>query len=170
MKAGWGDAPLVLWDSVVSNMQNNIGNKVIFQGFCEYTFKPIRGNSLSEAHSSKWLLPGCGKCAGQECCVKTCGKEITEEKIGLIYVIVLFVRGVIFNWGSFTSCFFQSNNKWVYAFNRNIFIFKFYISLRFYIKILFSLTTTYDIPFCRFTLIHIYFHSVSCYIINVNQR
>ena len=59
--------------------------------------------------------------------------------------------------------------KWVYAFNTNIFIVKFYISLFFYIQILFSLTATYDIPFLQ---IHttIYFLLVSCYIINVNQR
>ena len=67
------------------------------------------------------MLPGCGKCTGQERCLTICAKEITEEKIGLIYVVVLFDRAVIFNWGNFTSCFFQSNDKWVYAFNRNFF-------------------------------------------------
>ena len=94
---------------------------------------------------------------------------ITEEKTGFFIVVVLIVLGVIFIWGNFTSCFFQSYDKWVYAFNRNIFIFKFYILLFFYIKKLFSLTTTYDIPFLQ---IHttIYFLLVSCYIINVNQR
>ena len=46
---------------------------------------------------------------------------------------------VIFIWGNFTSYFFQSNDKWVYAFKRNIFIFKFYILLLFYIKIFFFL-------------------------------
>ena len=56
--------------------------------------------------------------------MKICAKEITEEKIGLFIVVVLFVRGVIFNWGNFASCFFQSNDKWVYAFNRNIFYFQ----------------------------------------------
>ena len=93
----------------------------------------------------------------------------TEEKTGFFIVVVLFVLGIIFIWGNFTSCFFQSNDKWVYAFNRNIFIFKFYILLFFYIKKFFSLTTTYDIPFLQ---IHttIYFLLVSCYIINVNQR
>ena len=109
------------------------------------------------------------KCTGQERCVKICAKEITEEKIGLFIVAVLFVREVIFNWGNFASCFFQSNDKWVYAFNRNVFIFKFYILLFFYIKILFSLTAAYGITFLQ---IHttIYFLLVSCYIINVNQR
>ena len=99
--------------------------------------------------------------------MKICAKEITEEKIGLFYVVVLFVRGVIFNWGNFTSCFFQSNDKWGHASNRNIFIFKFYILLFFLHKDIF--TTTYDIPFLQ---IHttIYFLLVSCYIINVNQR
>ena len=62
---------------------------------------------------------------------------------------MFFVRGVIFNWGNFASCFFQSIDKWVYAFNRNIFIFKFYILLFFYIKILFSLASTYDISFLQ---------------------
>ena len=71
-----------------------------------------------------------------------------------------------FSWGNFTSCFFQSNDKWVHAFNRNIFIFKFYILLFFLNKDIF--TTTYDIPFLQ---IHttIYFLFVSCYIINCNQ-
>ena len=76
-----------------------------------------------------------------------------------------------FSWGNFTSCFFQSNDKWVHdkwvhAFNRNIFIFKFYILLFFLHKDIF--TTTYDIPFLQ---IHttIYFLFVSCYIINFNQ-
>ena len=126
-------------------------------------------NCLFGAHSSEWLLPGCGKCTGQDHCVKNCAKEITEEKIAFFIVLVLFVRGVIFLWGNFTSCFFQSNDKWVYTFNRNIFIFKFYILLFFYIKKLFSLTTTYDIPFLQ---IHttIYFLLVSCYIVSVNQR
>ena len=93
-------------------------------------------------------------------------KEIEEarEKHGFV---LLFALGVIVNWGNCTSCFFQSNDKWVYDFNRNIFIFNFYILLFFYIKIFFSLTT-YDIPFLQ---IHttIYFLLVSCYIINVNQ-
>ena len=97
-----------------------------------------------------------------------CGKEITEEKIGLFIVVVLLVRGVIFKWGNFTPCFFQSNDKWVYSFNRNIFILKSYILLFFYIKILFSLTTTYGIPFLEIH-VTICFLSVSCYIINVNQ-
>ena len=82
---------------------------------------------------------------------------------------MLFVRGVIFIWGNFTSCFFQSNDKWVHALNRNIFIFKFCVLSFFYIKKLFSLTTTYGIPFLQ---IHttIYFLLVSYYIINVNQK
>ena len=71
-------------------------------------------------------------------------RYITEEKIFLFIVIVLFILVVFFLWGNFTSFFFQSNDKWVYAFNRNIFIFKFYILLFFYIKIFFSLTTAYD--------------------------
>ena len=109
------------------------------------------------------------KCTGQERCVKICAKEITEEKIGLFIVVVLFVCGVIFNWGNFASCFFQSIDKWIYDFNRNIFIFKFDILLFFYIKIPLFLTTTYDISFLQ---IHttIYFLVVSCYIINANQR
>ena len=69
-------------------------------GFCEYTFKPIGSTSLFEAHSSEWLLPGCGKCTRQEI-----------KKMGLFIVVVLFIRGVIFNWGNFASCFFQSNGK-----------------------------------------------------------
>ena len=64
-------------------------------------------------------------------------------KTGLFVVAVFFVLGVIFIWGNFISCYFQSNDKWVYAFNRNIFVFKFYILLFFYIKIFFSLITTY---------------------------
>ena len=101
--------------------------------------------------------------------MKICAKEITEEKISLFIVVVLFVRGVIFNWDNFASCFFQSSDKWVYGFNRNIFIFKFYISLFFYIKILFSHTATYDTP-CSQIHTAINFLLVSCYIINVNQR
>ena len=94
---------------------------------------------------------------------------ITDEKTDFFIVAVLLVLGAIFIWVNFTSCFFQSNDKWVYPFDRNIFIFKFYILLLFYIRIFFSLTTTYDIPFLQ---IHttIYFLLVSCYIINVNQR
>ena len=69
-------------------------------GFCEYTFKPIGSTSLFETHSSEWLLPGCGKCTRQEI-----------KKMGLFIVVVLFICGVIFNWGNFASCFFQSNDK-----------------------------------------------------------
>ena len=167
----------VCFSSFLVNLQANkpslcwkdICSIVIFQGFCEYIFKFFGSTCLFGAHSSEWLLPECGKCTGQEHCMKICTKKITEEKIGFFIVLVLFVRGVIFIWGNFTSCFFQSNDKWVYAFNRNIFIFKFYVLLFFYIKILFSLTTTYEIPFLQ---IHttIYFILVSCYTINVNQR
>ena len=49
----------------------------------------------------------------------------TEEKAGFFIVVVLFVLGIIFIWGNFTSCFFQSNDKWVYAFNKKSFVFKF---------------------------------------------
>ena len=96
-------------------------------------------------------------------------RKLRRKKNGFSIVLVLFVRGVIFIWGNFTSFFFQSNDKWVYTFNGNIFIFKFYMLLFFYIKILFSLTTTYDIPFLQ---IHttVCFLLVSCYIINANQR
>ena len=38
------------------------------------------------------------------------------------------------------------------------FIFKFYILLFFYIKILFSLTTAYDIPFYRFAQQFLFFY------------
>ena len=93
-----------------------------------------------------------------------------EKEFGLWFVlfVLLFALGVIFIWGNFTSSFFQSNDQWVYAFNRNIFIFKFYILLFFCINIFFSLTAAYDIPFLQ---IHttIYFLLVSSYIINVNQ-
>ena len=93
----------ICFSSFFVNLQTNkpslcwkdIGNKVIFQGFCEYNFKPVGSTSLFGAHSSKWLLPGCGKCTGQERCVKICAKEITEEKIGLFIVVVFFVRGVL---------------------------------------------------------------------------
>ena len=105
----------ICFSSFFVNLQANktslcwkdIGNKVIFQGLCEYTFKPIGSTSLFEEHSSEWLLPGCGKWTGQEHCVKICAKEITEEKISLFIVVVLFVRGVIFNWDNFASCFFN---------------------------------------------------------------
>ena len=91
------------------------------------------------------------------------------RKNSMNFVVVLFVLGVIFSWGNFTSGLFQSNDKWVYAFNRNIFIFKIYTLLFFYIKRFFSLITTYDILFLQ---IHttIYFLLVSSYIVNVNQR
>ena len=85
-----------------------ISNKVIFQGFCEHTFKLLGSTSIFEAHSSERLLPGCDKFPGQERCVKICAKEITEEKVGLFIVVVLLVPWVIFNWGSFASCFFFS--------------------------------------------------------------
>ena len=63
---------------------------------------------------------------------------ITEEKTGFFIVVVLFVLGS-FSFGVILHLiFFQSNDKWVYAFKRNIFIFKFYILLLFYIKIFFS--------------------------------
>ena len=72
---------------------------------------------------------------------------ITEET-GPFIVVVLFVLRVIFIWGNLKFCFFsfQFNDKWVYDFNRNIFIFKFHIL---FFKIFFSLTTTYDIPFLQ---------------------
>ena len=93
------------------------------------------------------------------------GKEFV---LWFVLFVLLYALGVIFISGNFTSCFFRSNDKWVYAFNRNIFIFKFYILLFYYIEIFFSLTTTYDIPFLQ---IHttVYFLLVSYYIINVNQ-
>ena len=56
-------------------------------------------------------------------CENLC-KGNTEEKIVLFIAVLLFVHGGIFNSGNFTSCFFQSNGKWVYAFNRNIFYFQ----------------------------------------------
>ena len=52
---------------------------------------------MFEAHSSEWLLPGYGKSIGQEHCVKICAKEIRGGKIGLFIVVVLFVRGIVFN-------------------------------------------------------------------------
>ena len=78
----------ICFSSFLVNLQTNkpslcwkdIGNKITFQGFCEYTFKPIGSTSLFEAHSSGWLLPGCGKCTGQERCVKICAKEIRRKK------------------------------------------------------------------------------------------
>ena len=93
----------ICFSSFFINLQANklnlcwkdIDHKVIFQGFCEYTFKPIGSTSLFGAHPSEWLFPGCGKCTGQERCVKICAKEITEEKIGLFLVVVFFVRGII---------------------------------------------------------------------------
>ena len=54
--------------------------------------------------------------------MKICVKEITEKKIGFFIVVVLFVRGFFFIWGNFTSCFFfQSDDKWVYAFKKILF-------------------------------------------------
>ena len=93
---------------------------------------------------------------------------ITDGKTDFFIVAVLLVLGAIFIWGNFTSCFFQSNDKWVYPFNGNIFIIKFYILLFFYIRIFYSLTATYDISFLQ---IHttIYFLLAFFYIINVNQ-
>ena len=93
------------------------------------------------------------------------GKEFV---LWFVLFVLLFAVGVIFIWGNFTSCFFQSNDKWVNAFNRNIFIFKFYISLFFYRNIFFSLTTIYDIPFLQIQTT-IYFLLLSCYIINVSN-
>ena len=94
------------------------------------------------------------------------GKEFV---LWFVLFVLLFALGVIFIWGNCTSCFFffQSNDKWAYAFNRNIFTFKFYIFF-FYMKIFLSLTATYHIPFLQ---IHatIYILLVSCYISNVNQ-
>ena len=92
------------------------------------------------------------------------GKEFV---LWFVLFVLLFALGVIFIWGNFTSCFFQSNDKWVYAFNRNIFIFKFYILLLFYIKIFFPLATTYDILFYRFTQFILFIY---LFFINVNQR
>ena len=46
------------------------------------------------------------------------GKEFV---LWFVLFVLLFALGVIFNWGNCTSCFFQSNDKWVYAFNRNIY-------------------------------------------------
>ena len=86
----------------------DIGNMVIFQGFCEYIFKLFGSTSLFGAHSSAWLLPGCVKCTGQEHCVKLCTKEILEEKIISFIVVLLCVWEVIFIWGNFTSCFFYN--------------------------------------------------------------
>ena len=48
---------------------------VIFQGICEFIFKLLGGTCLFGAHSSEWLLPGCGKCTDQEPCVNICAKE-----------------------------------------------------------------------------------------------
>ena len=79
------------------------------------------------------------------------GKEFV---LWFVLFVLLFALGVIFIWDNCTSCFFQSNDKWVYIFNRNIFIFKFYILLLFYIKIFFPLATTYDIPFLQIHTIY----------------
>ena len=86
---------------------------------------------------------------------------ITEEKTGFFIAVTLFVLGVIFFWGSFTSCFFQSNDKWADVFNRIFFYFQVLRIIIFLHKDIFSLATTYDIPFLQ---IHatIYFHLVSC--------
>ena len=50
-----------------------------------------------------------------------------------------------FFWGNLPTCFSQSNYKWEYAFNKNIFIsnFMFYYFLH---KAIFSLEATYGIP------------------------
>ena len=95
---------------------------------------------------------------------------ITEEKRGFVIVVELFALGVIFIWGNFTFCFFQSNNRWVYVFNRNIFIFKFYILLFFYIKIFFSLTTTYAYLFYRFTQQFIFFQYLVTLLMSIKDE
>ena len=45
---------------------------------------------------------------------------ITQEKKGFFIVLVLFVLGFFLFWANFTFCLFQSNDKWLYAFNRNV--------------------------------------------------
>ena len=63
---------------------------VIFQGFCEYIFKLFGSTCLFGAHCSEWLLPGCGKCTGQERCVKICAKE------GNIFLFAFVFWGKLF--------------------------------------------------------------------------
>ena len=122
---------------------------VIFQGFCEYIFKFFGSTSLFGAHSSAWLLPGRGKCTGQEHCVKLCAKEILEEKIGLLLYCYLF--GKLFSFGVILHLVFFYNLM-INGYMPLIEIFLFsqctYYHF-FYIKIRFSLTTTCDIPFLQ---------------------
>ena len=93
---------------------------------------------------------------------------VKEFVLWFVLFVLLFVVRVIFFGGNFEPCFFQSFDKWVYAFDRKIFIFKVYILLFLYMTLSFSLTATYDIPILQ---VHarIYFLLVSFYIINVNQ-
>ena len=48
--------------------------QLFFKDFVS-TFSNFLGVPVYLGHSSEWLLPGCGKCTGQECCVKICVKE-----------------------------------------------------------------------------------------------
>ena len=63
------------------------------------------------------------------------GKEFV---LWFVLFVLLFALGVIFIWDNCTSCFFQSNDKWVYIFNRNIFIFQVLHIITFLHKDIFS--------------------------------
>ena len=47
-----------------------------------------------------------------------------EKEFILLFMLfmMLFILRVIFLCGNFATCFFQSNDKWKYTFNTNIFI------------------------------------------------
>ena len=61
-------------------------------------------------------------------CLSIMGKEFV---LLFLLFVMLFVLWVIVLCGNFATCFFQSNDKWEYAFNTNIFIsnFTFYYFL-----------------------------------------
>ena len=42
--------------------------------------------------------------------------------LSFVLFVLLFVLRVIFFWGNFATCFFQSDDKWEYTFNTDIFI------------------------------------------------
>ena len=71
------------------------------------------------------------------------GKEFI---LSLVLFVMLFLIRVIFLYDNFVTSFFQSNDKWEFAFNTNIFIsnFTFYY---FFTESHFSLTRSYYMPF-----------------------
>ena len=105
-------------------------------------------------------------------CILLIGLSIMGKEFVLSFAlfVLLLVLRIIFIWGNFATCFFQSNDKCVYAFNTNIFVsnvaYYYFFTQSYY----FLLKQHMTYLFYRFTQQIIFFYLDNCYIINTNLR